>query len=221
MRGLNLGLFLGALFFCMPSIAAVVDSFEKVTVSKVGRYVFFLHGAIAEGTEGNPVSGRFGTYDFSGLKMALDSAAYVLIAERREKGVPLKEEANRLAGKVHKLIAAGVPPANIAVVGFSRGGGIVGAAMSVVGYVEVRYALLAACPKELAEHDWGAMSGQVFSMYERSDTWAGSCKLIAERSPKVSIFEEVSLDSGLGHGEFYRPRNTWLIPLLTWLQKDH
>jgi hypothetical protein len=85
------------LLISFPSIGAVVDSFEKIAISQDERYVFFLHGAIAEGVDGNPQHQRFGVYDFSGIKAALDSAEYFLIAERREKGPTLDEEAGRLA----------------------------------------------------------------------------------------------------------------------------
>jgi hypothetical protein len=106
------------------------------------------------------------------------------------------------------------------IVGFSRGGGIAGSAMSLIGRTEVRYVLLATCPKDLKELDWGPMAGRVLSIYEGNDAWAGSCLPIAENSPSVSSFDEVRIDSGLGHGEFYRARNEWIQPLLAWLAKD-
>lgn len=201
-------------------MGAVVESFDEVQASEDGRYVFFLHGAIAEGAEGNPESEKFGIYNFSGIKAALDSSEYILVAERRRKGASVKEESVRLADKVKSLMAAGVPAKQIAVVGFSKGGGIVAAAMSLIDSEDVRYALLAACPRNLNELDWAPMAGRLLSVYERSDAWASSCKVVVDRSPKVKVFDEISLNSGFGHGEFYQPREEWLRPLIAWLAKD-
>lgn len=201
-------------------LAKPVDSLEQLPVAKDATYVFFYHGAIAEGTVENPISERHGIYDLSGLKQSLDSDAYYLIAETREKNASVQAHAQRLADTVSKLIQQGVNPENISIIGFSKGGGIVATAAGLIGNSHIRYALLASCPKASETVVWPPFEGHLLSLYEQDDFWAGSCGFLTQGSPKVSEFKEIALETGLGHGEFYRPQQRWLEPLLAWVSPE-
>lgn len=200
-------------------LAKPADSLEQLPVSKDAAYVFFYHGAIAEGTVENPTSERHGVYDLSGLKQALDSDAYYLVAETREKNANVQAHAQRLADKVSALIEQGVSPSNISIVGFSKGGGIVATAAGLIGNGDIRYALLASCPQDSETVDWPPFEGRLLSLYEKGDVWAGSCAFLTQGSPKVDEFKEIALQTGLGHGEFYRPQKRWLEPLVSWVSR--
>lgn len=198
-------------------LATPLDTLDQLPVSKEATYVFFYHGAIAEGTEKNPSSERHGIYDLSGLKQALDSDAYYLVAETREKNANVQAHAQRLADTVSGLIQQGISPSNISIIGFSKGGGIVATAAGLIDNSDIRYALLATCPKDSKAADWPPFTGHLLSMYEKEDAWAGSCTFLTHGEPKVSAFKELALETGLGHGEFYRPQKRWLEPLLAWV----
>jgi hypothetical protein len=45
---------------------------------------------------------------------------------------------------------------------------------------------------------------------------AVSCQPLFDRSSTGSTFEEIRLDTGLGHGEFYTPRPEWTEPIVEW-----
>lgn len=201
----------------MAVVAKTVPSMVEIPVSSEASYVFFYHGAIAEGTVENPTSERHGVYDLSGLKQSLDSDAYYLIAETREKSASVQTHAQKLADTVSGLIQQGVSPNNISIVGFSKGGGIVATAAGLIDNRDIRYVLLASCPRESATADWPPFEGRLLSLYEKDDRLAGSCAFLTQGSPKVSEFKEIELVSGLGHGEFYRPRDRWLVPVRAWI----
>lgn len=197
--------------------AKPVPSMDEIPVLPDASYVFFYHGAIAEGTAENPVSERHGEYDFTGLKQALDSDSYYLIANIREKGISVKAHAEELAGVVSELLDRGVAANNISLVGFSRGGSIVATAAGLIDNAEIRYVLLASCPKVSETVDWPAFRGRLLSMYEKDDSLAASCAFLTQGSAKVSEFKEIPLETGLGHGEFYRPQQRWIQPVRAWI----
>ncbi len=201
----------------LVSVAETVPSMAEIPVSAEKPYVFFYHGAIAEGTRENPVSEKYGEYDFRGLKRALDSDDNYLIAEIREKNVSVEKHAKKLAEVVSMLLRKGVPAENISLVGFSRGGGIVATAAGQLDNQDIRYVLLASCPKKTDTPHWPPFRGRLLSMYEKDDLLAGSCAFLTEGPRTVNEFKEIALESGLGHGEFYRPQERWLEPVRAWI----
>ena len=87
-----------------------------------GKYVFYSHGLIVEGDNPRPEHSRWGVYDFPKIKNKLSDPNYQLIAYHRASGTQAEDFAKQLADDVLHLIAHGVKPRNIALIGFSRGG---------------------------------------------------------------------------------------------------
>ena len=63
------------------------------------------------------------------------------------------------------------------------------------------------------------LRGHIFSIYEKTDV-AGSCASVVERSPKLSSFRELAINTGKEHGAFYLPRDEWIEPLISWINRD-
>jgi hypothetical protein len=200
----------GAIFSQMPG-----------TINPAARYVFYLHGRLIEdqGAE-NPVSPDFGQYDYTGILDALAVDGNQVISEVRPSNTDAAAYAARVAGQIETLLAAGVPPENITVVGFSKGGVIAILVSSQLEQAGVNYVVLAgACSVDVLEEDEGIVfHGRLLSIYEASDEYGQSCQEIASRSPESLIFAEIRLETGLAHGEFYQLRDEWIIPVLEWIQ---
>ena len=62
-------------------------------------------------------------------------------------------------------------------------------------------------------------TGNVLSIYEASDDIGQSCRPIAERSPAIKRFEEIRLETRLGHGIVYRPLPEWVSPAMAWAKQ--
>jgi hypothetical protein len=88
------------------------------------------------------------------------------------------------------LLNAGVPPENITVVGFSKGGVLAILASSQFNNDRVKYVILAgSCAVDSLEADPSIVfHGQVISIYEASDKYSQSCQQIADRSPQPLVF---------------------------------
>jgi hypothetical protein len=187
------------------------------------RYVIFSHGLIAEGDDPKPVSPQYGVYDFPRIKDSLfKNGGFNLIAIQRKKGVELENHVNQLESWVHRLLAAGVKPSRVTLVGFSRGGQITALASGHLATEGINTAILAICSDGDFAVDSGpaiVLGGNFLSIYETSDA-LGSCSKLAERS-HLRSFKEVAISTGKAHGAFFEPRPEWIDPLKAWIAKTN
>ena len=202
-----------------PSVR-IFDAFpEKINPEQ--SYVFYSHGYIVEGDNPKPIDKRngWGLYDFPAVKEALSDENYNLIAYQREKNTDPFKYANELNSQIRKLVAAGVNPENIAIVGFSRGAFITGLTSDKVSDLAIDTVLLAGCGRLVSKkHSDIKVYGDVLSVYEESDR-ANTCKLLKRKSRYVDSFTEIQINTGLSHGAFYRPIPEWVKPVKAWLTK--
>lgn len=199
------------LFF---SLLLLVQVFPAVAQ----RYVFYLHGAIVEGTTTtDPMSDTYGRYEYTNIIKALKQYGYIVISERRPANTIVESYALKVAGQIDSLKKLGVKSDNITVIGASKGAGI---AMRASGFgkdKKVKYVIMAVCnPADAGQYD---LYGQILSIYEKSDPFAGSCNAVKKRSGGVSKYKEIELTTGKKHGFIYTPISEWLIPTVNWIEK--
>jgi hypothetical protein len=191
-----------------------------VQVRADARYVVYSHGRIVEGNDERPVSPEHGIYDFPAIRRALASSGDVeVIAPHRPKDVPAEVSAKHLEEGVRRLVAAGVKPSRISLVGFSRGGYLTALASSHLTDLRINTAIMASCIGGFPSQEPMILTGNVLSIYETSDD-PGTCARLGERSTGAH-FEEVAVSTGLHHGTFYRPIEPWLAPLRAWIARTN
>jgi len=212
---------LAFLTICTPVLAGTVQSDIPSVVDPSAKYLFYMHGRAIE--EGGP---RAKSYRYSSTLEELAKRGFVVIGEERS---PVRNDvyADKVAGQVRKLLAAGVPAKNITVAGHSKGGLIAMLVMSNLANTDVAYVNFAGCIKgvsesqgylKFAEHRAPRARGQLLSAYDRSDEVAGSCKQALDRMKGAVVVERV-LDIGGGHELFYSPKAQWLDVLQSWAER--
>ena len=180
-------------------------------------YVIYSHGKIVEGGDSRPVHPDYGVYDFPAVKKALfDRAKFNLIAPHRPRDENGAIYVARLESWVRRLVAGGVVPSRIALVGFSRGAQLTAMAFSNLRDLGINTVLMAVC----SDGDFTAspsvtLGGRLLSIYETTGA-LGSCERLATRST-LSSSEEIAISTGKAHGAFYLPRLEWIGPLMRWL----
>lgn len=167
-----------------------------------------------------PVHERWGEYDYSAVVEALGSKGAVVLSEVRHRGADIYEYAGKTIGEIESAIASGVPPDQIVVVGFSKGGAIAIHVSSFLRRPEVNYVLLAACSDWVTSYPHLQLTGNILSVVEESDDLAGSCGELRNRSGDVQTYKEVQISTGTEHGAFYVPRQEWLDPVLNWVHRN-
>jgi pimeloyl-ACP methyl ester carboxylesterase len=179
---------------------------------------FYSHGFIVEGDDPKPVHNRWGVYDFPAIKEKLADTEYQLIATHRPAKTDPFEYAEKLAEQVSQLLTRGVPAKNIFLVGFSRGGFITALTSSYLKNSNINLVILAACTSGMAKRKDLTIYGNLFSIYETSDS-VGSCDDVVQRSGEtVSSYRELAISTGEEHGAFYRPISEWLVPVKNWIK---
>ncbi len=195
-----------------PQISADVPA----AIDLGARYLFYLHGAIIETQGVRPTHPRFGVYEYQEILEIFAGRGFVVISEARPAGTDGKVYAATVVDQVREILAAGVPPDHVTVVGFSKGGGIAIAASSMLANDDVNFVFMAACNPWLDSHPEIVARGRLLSLRESSDDLVGSCEGFFKRSPSPHDHVEIVLELGGGHGAFYRPRPEWVVPVVEW-----
>ena len=187
--------------------------------SQPPRFVYYLHGKIVEDSGPTGVSPRFGAYDYPGILAAFRRARLTVVSEIRPKDTDPSVYADKIVADVRAQLASGVPASRITIVGASKGSVIAMLVSTRLKEDRVRYVFLANC-NDWMERTWHPrFSGEVLSIYESSDDTGHSCRPIARRSPKLKLFREIGLSTGLGHGLIYRSLMSWVGPAIRWARR--
>lgn len=185
------------------------------------QYLFYVHGRIIEDQGLPAVSPDFGEYEYPAILEKFSGYGFVVISELRAKNTNSSAYAQRVADQVTTLIAAGVPPGNITVVGASKGGAIAVLASNLLTNAQLNFVIMAICNPEMV-NEWVqnglVLYGNVLSIYDASDELAGSCQdlfLISE-GKGLTKYDEIVLNIGTGHGILYQPLDVWVVPTVKW-----
>jgi len=199
-----------------PQIFAYVPA----TIDPGARYLIYLHGAIIETQGVRPTHPRFGVYEYQKILETFSERGFEVISEARPSGTDGMVYAATVVDQVREILATGVPPDHVTVVGFSKGGGIAIAASSMLANDDVNFVFMAACNPWLDSHPEIVARGRLLSIRESSDDLVGSCEGFFERSPSPNDHVEIVLELGGGHGAFYRPNPEWVEPVVKWASVD-
>lgn len=211
---------LASMLFSNTTFAKHIHSEFPEQIDPQGKYVFYSHGYIVEGSNPKPIDTRYGwgLYDFPAIKQALADDSFHLIAYHRSKNTDPFNYAENLNNQVRKQISKGVSPDNVTVMGFSRGAFITGITSHKLADIAVNTVILAGCGRLVSsKHEDIQVNGHVLSIYEKTDR-ANTCRRLKARSPMVKSFNEIEINTGLEHGAFYRPIGEWIKPVKAWIK---
>jgi pimeloyl-ACP methyl ester carboxylesterase len=141
--------------------------------------------------------------------------------ELRSRSATESGAADDLVAQVRRLLAAGVPPSQVTVVGASVGAGITLIASARLQNKDLRFAVLGACLSESVRQILGgegkAPSGKMLSVREASDESTQPCAAWSNSPGAPSLdAREIVLHTGLSHGFLYRPLPEWVDPTVQW-----
>ena len=184
------------------------------------KQVFYLHGMIVEVQGVNAVSEQFGPYEYHAIVDALKDAGYEVHAEVRTTQTDFNRFCKKISLQIDELVRKGFSPRDITVIGASKGAQM---AMQISDLNEhpVNYVLLGANSDRLEGHYAWELHGHILGIYEASDQIAPKDYTYwINRSPDAREFEQLQINTGLGHGFLYTPNEAWMGPAKAWIQKE-
>jgi len=210
----------------LPSVAPTVISELSAyafpaSIDPSKQYLFYLHGKIVEEQGIHAVSPDYGEYEYVAILEKFASYDFIVISEQRPKNADGMKYAERVVEQVTELMKAGVPAKNIAIVGASKGAYIVMFISHLLENEEINFVIMAIChPDTIAEfkRDKISLYGNVLSIYDSVDEFAGSCQEIFAFSEGKGLarHDEIVLHVGTGHGILYKPLDEWVVPAVEW-----
>ncbi|MFK7933387.1 MAG: alpha/beta hydrolase [Saprospiraceae bacterium] len=183
------------------------------------QHIFYLHGRIVELQGANAEHPQFGKYLYHDIIDSLKTENTIVHHDLRPADVDFNAYAERIAQQIDSLIQMKVAPEYITVVGASKGA-VLAMYISHLNPNPINYVLLAANNDYIErENDW-RLHGRILGIYERSDSLAGKhYRHWIARSTEAVRFEEIEINTGLGHGFLYRPLGEWLELTRGWIEQ--
>jgi hypothetical protein len=190
------------------------------------RYLFYIHGKIIEDQGFPAVSPDFGEYQYAEILVRLSDHGFVVVSEQRPKNADVQVFGKLIADQVERLLDAGVPGESITLIGASKGAAITMYASFFLQNPDLNFVIMGICHPEVIsnfKNDQVVLYGNVLSIYDDSDEYAGSCQeLFTYSSGKgLSTYDELILNIGTGHGILYKPLDEWIIPAVNWAKDKY
>lgn len=201
-RKLNLLVLLFCLIFCGCS--------QPLSSSK---HVFYLHGRIIEVQGIHAVHKEFGPYLYEDIIDYLNNTGAIVHHEVRSVDTDFHAFSENISGRIDSLIHQGINPQDIIIVGASKGA-VMAMNIANMNTNPVHYILLGANNNFIEEQNAWNLHGQILGIYERSDSLAGrNYDYWIQQSTNATRFEQLEINTGLGHGFLYRPIEAWWLPV--------
>lgn len=182
------------------------------------RHVIYLHGRIIqEQQNARPHHPEHGPYELNLILDALQARGFTVTSSIRPKAITVSDAADGVVAEVRELIASGVAPDHITVMGASMGSSIAWRVAARLWNPEVRFVLLSPCASAsfpaVTEEEGKSPTGRILVIREETDIPSSDC---AAWTPPNPGMRELVIETGLRHGFLYRPLPEWLEPATDW-----
>jgi len=207
--------FLIAFIFC-----SVAFTFGQKNEDK---FIFFLHSRFLEEHELDEQHPEFGKAAYLEIINEFKKSGFKVISEKRNGNVNVRAYAEGVKNQIDSLLKRGINPSGITVVGTSKGGYIAQYVSTLSNNPELNFVFIGS----FRESDMENLTdinycGNILSIYERSDPFGVSAlrrKISSECN--IANFEEIELNTGMGHGFLFKPLCAWIQPTIKWANGNY
>lgn len=208
------------LYFAAGSLSAQAILTEAPTQpDPSAKYLFYFHGMFLENNPLEALHPQNGKFEYAKIKEAFRSKGFTVISEQRPKGTDAQAYASKIVSQIRTLIAKGVSPNKITVVGGSKGSYIAQFVSTQLQNRYVNYSILAGCSETSSYKPSIHLSGNVLSVYEASDTLAQSCQYLKDSAGVLGEFKEIKVELGVQHKIVFQPYPEWVNPTIEWANR--
>jgi hypothetical protein len=198
-----------------------VGSSLPASIKKSDRFLFYLHGHIVTVLGNNAVQESYpewGPYEYLNILDSLKERGFNVISERRYEAVADSVYIDKIAAQADTLLKAGVKAKNIIITGASAGWNIGLRVSSKLKNNKIRFVIMGGCwPDTYKEFQGINLYGHFLSIIESTDPHK-TCDKIFEARKSLRSYREITLNTGLSHGFFYKGYRHWIDPVLDWFE---
>jgi len=190
---------------------------------KDDRFVFFLHNRFLETHALDEAHPQFGRAEYKEILAEFENNEFQVISEKRDGNVNARTYAIKVVAQIDSLIKKGIQPGNITVVGTSKGGYIAQYVSTFANNPDLNFVFIASFGNEdIQDMPEINYCGNVLTIYEKSDPY-GVSAIERKTSSTCAIkhFEEIELNTGLGHGFLFQPMKEWMEPTIQWANGNY
>mgnify|MGYP001056835209 CR=1 FL=1 len=192
-------------------------------IDKSDRFIFFLHNRFLEEHHLNEAHPEFGRAEYREIIHEFENGGFTVISEQRSDNVNARDYALRVTYQIDSLLDKGVTPEKITVVGTSKGGYIAQYVSTLSNNPGLNFVFIASFRESDIQNIPNInFCGNILTIYEKSDPYGVSAKARKEVSTcTIKNFQEVELNTGLGHGFLFKPLKEWLVPTMQWANGNY
>jgi hypothetical protein len=207
------------LLFVQVTTAQTISVSIPKPITLSGKYFFYLHGAVVTRLGNNAINQsapEWGPYEYLNILDSLRARGFNVISEIRKEGVDDSIYVHKIAKQIDTLLQAGVESQSIIVVGASSGWNIGILVSGMVKNSHLNFVIMGGCwPNTYKEYQKVKLYGNFLSLIEASDPH-GSCSKIFEKRTSINSFRQITLNTGMSHGFFYKGYKHWIDPVVNW-----
>ncbi|SCY38704.1 hypothetical protein SAMN05192588_2612 [Nonlabens sp. Hel1_33_55] len=187
------------------------------------KYIIFLHNAFLETHDIADEHPDHGRVEYHEILNKFRDNGFVTLSDKRMTNVNSREYAEIVVKQVDSLINKEVPAKNITVVGTSKGGYIAQYVSTIANNSELNYVFVGSFREsdieQIPDINW---CGNILNIYEKSDS-AGTSGLSRNNNSTCNNadYEDLEINTGLGHGFLFRALDAWMIPAIEWANRIH
>lgn len=213
MKAKILIIFLSILLYC-PVIACQQNN---------DRYIFFLHNRFLEEHSLEDKHPAYGRTEYLEIIREFKANGFKVISEQRNGNVNAREYAIAIVDQIENLIKNGTDPQKITVVGTSKGGYIAQYVSTLANNPNLNFVFIASFRnsdiQDIPEINY---CGNILTIYEKSDPFGVSAVGRFKNSTcNIKHFQEVELNTNLGHGFLFKPLKEWIEPTRKWASGNY
>lgn len=203
----------------LPVLMLVNACSKGSSESEKTRYLFYLHGMIVEDQGASAVHPEYGPYQYDLILQTFRNEGFEVRSEIRDKGTDVTEYAEKITTEIKSMLADGISPEQITVLGASKGSIIAMIISTKLSNDQVNFIFMAGCNVWVEDTYSLNLCGNILSIYESSDTIGISCEQILENTSCHPVFNEIKLDTGKKHGFIFNPMPEWVEPAVQWAKR--
>lgn len=187
------------------------------------KHLFFLHNRFLEEHKLDELHPEYGRTEYVEILEQFRKAGFKVISEQRKGNVNAREYASKIVAQIDSLIAKGVSPQFITVVGTSKGGYIAQYVSTLANNPDLNFVFIASFTDDDIENLPGInYCGNILTIYEKSDSYGVSAiERFKASNCKNRQFKEVELNTGLQHGFLFKPLDDWINPSVQWANRNY